>query len=44
MISRLSVVEEEADEVIYWIELLIEAGFVRERKVAPLRTEVHEIV
>jgi len=44
MISRLSVVEEESDEVIYWIELLTEAGFVRPEKVEPLRAEVHEIV
>ena len=44
MISRLSVVEEESDEVIYWIELLTEAGFVSARKVELLRTEVDEIV
>jgi four helix bundle protein len=44
MISRLSVVEEESDEVIYWIELLTEAGFVRAQKVESLRNEVHQIV
>jgi four helix bundle protein len=44
MISRLSIVEEEADEVTYWIELLTEAGFVRAKKVEPLQREVHEIV
>ena len=44
MISRLSIVEEEADEVIYWIELLTEAGLVRAKKVEPLQREVHEIV
>jgi len=44
MISRLSVVEEESNEVIYWIELLTEAGFVRAQKVESLRNEVHQIV
>ncbi len=44
MISRLSVVEEESDEVIYWIELLTEAGFVRAQKVESLRNGVHQIV
>ena len=44
MISRLSIVEEEADEVTYWIELLTEAGLVRAKKVEPLQREVHEIV
>jgi four helix bundle protein len=44
MISRLSVVEEESDEVIYWIELLTEAAFIRAQKVESLRNEVHQIV
>jgi four helix bundle protein len=44
MISRLSIVEEEADEVTYWIELLTDAGLVRAKKVEPLQREVHEIV
>ena len=44
MISRLLAVEEESDEVIYWIELLTEAGFVRAQKVESLRNEVHQIV
>jgi four helix bundle protein len=44
MISRLSVVEEEADEAIYWMELIVDAGFVTPKRVEPLRDEVHEIV
>ena len=31
-ISKLSIVEEEADESIYWMELLIEANIVKETK------------
>ena len=44
MISRLSIVEEEADESICWIELLTEAGFVGAKKVAPLSREIEEIL
>ena len=44
MISRLSVAEEEADESIYWIELLSDAGFVAQKKVAPLTGEIEEIL
>ena len=44
MISRLSIAEEEADESIYWIELLTDAGFVAQKKVAPLTDEIEEIL
>jgi len=44
MISRLSVVEKESDEVIYWIELLTEAAFIRAQKVESLQNEVHQII
>jgi four helix bundle protein len=44
MISRLSIAEEEADESIYWIELLTDAGFVAQKKVAPLTREIEEIL
>jgi four helix bundle protein len=44
MISRLSIAEEEADESIYCIELLTDAGFVAQKKVAPLTDEIEEIL
>ena len=44
MMSRLSVAEEEADETIYWIELLVEAGFLSLKRVQPLKDEIDEIV
>jgi four helix bundle protein len=44
MISRLSIAEEEADESIYWIELLTDAGFVAQKKIAPLSREIEEIL
>jgi four helix bundle protein len=44
MISRLSVAEEEADETIYWIELLVDAEFIAPKRVQSLKDEVDEIV
>ena len=43
-IARLGVVEEEADETGYWIELLIESGMMRERTLRPLLQEAYELV
>ncbi len=44
VVSKLSIVEEEGDESIYWMELLVEAGLVPEVKIANLMTEMNEIV
>jgi four helix bundle protein len=43
MISKLSVVEEEADESAFWIELLGEHGVVPAEKLAPLVREADEL-
>ena len=43
-IARLGVVEEEADESEYWMELIIEGGLMKARLVDPLRIEAHELV
>jgi four helix bundle protein len=43
-ISRLGVVEEEADESAYWMEMIIEAELIRPSLVKPLLTEANEIV
>jgi four helix bundle protein len=37
-------VEEEADESLYWMELLEESGVINEARVAPLKRESSEIV
>ena len=42
--SKMGIVEEEADETIYWMELLIEAGFVREDDLIPLLDEANQIL
>ncbi len=43
-ITKLKIVEEEADESVYWIEMLIESGLVREELVADLHREAEEIL
>ena len=43
-ISKMGIVEEEADEAMYWMELLVEAGLVSEEKIASLYKEADEIV
>ena len=44
VISRLSIVEEEADESLFWMELLIEAGLMPQQKLASLMKEGSELL
>ena len=44
VISKLAIVEEEADETIYWMELLIESKIVEASCVNLLLKESNEIV
>jgi four helix bundle protein len=38
VLAKLAIVEEEADETVYWLELLIEGKIVSEKRVAdPLK-------
>ncbi len=43
-ISKLGTVEEEADESVYWMEMLIDAGLVKRPKIAALLGEGNEIL
>jgi four helix bundle protein len=43
-IAKMGIVEEEADESIYWIELLIESGIMKESLVADLLDEANQLV
>ena len=43
-LSRMGIVEEECDEALYWIDVLVELGFVSPKRVEPLRTEADEII
>jgi four helix bundle protein len=40
----MGTVEEETDEVIYWLELLIESGIVKSNKVEFLMKEANELL
>lgn len=42
-IHKLAIVEEEADESAYWLELLVESGLVTHAKLAELMRECDEI-
>jgi four helix bundle protein len=42
--AKLGIVEEEVDESIYWVELLIEAGLVQEKRLNSLLQEANEIL
>jgi four helix bundle protein len=44
MVSRLSRVEEEADETLYWMELLVEGGVVPEARLGDLMAEINGIL
>lgn len=44
VVAKLGVVEEEADETLYWLELLIEAELMPQARVADLMSEANEIV
>jgi four helix bundle protein len=43
VIHKLSIVEEEADESLYWLELLIESNIVSAQKLSELQKEMNEI-
>jgi four helix bundle protein len=43
VIAKLRIVEEEADESAYWMELLIESGLVSEARLSELIQETNEI-
>ena len=43
-INKLGIVEEEADETLFWLEMLIESEKVKKESIADLYKEVDEIV
>lgn len=44
IINKLAIVEEEADESLFWIELVIESGIVSQKRLAILYSDIDEIV
>lgn len=43
-VSKLAIVLEEADETLFWIELLLESGTVKLEKIEFIRKEANELV
>ncbi len=42
-ISKLGIVEEEADESAFWLEVIVESKLLKEHLVDPLLTEANEL-
>jgi len=42
--AKMGIVEEEADEVAYWIELLVDCGLLKQNRVSELLAETNEII
>ncbi|MGZ5904911.1 MAG: four helix bundle protein [Reyranella sp.] len=43
-VSKLGIVLEEADETLFWLELLVESGLAQPERTAPLLREANELV
>ncbi|CAN5882689.1 four helix bundle protein [soil metagenome] len=44
ILHKLAIVEEEADESLYWLELLVESNTISENKLSALMSDSNEIV
>jgi len=44
MINKMKIVEEEADETQYWLEILTESGLVSEEQISSIYKEKDEIL
>lgn len=42
--AKLSIVVEEADESLFWMEILIEANIISNQQIEPLMKEANEIL
>ena len=43
-INKLKIVEEEADETLFWLEVIEETKIFKSQKLLPLKTETNEIL
>jgi len=43
-IAKVGVVVEEADETVFWLEMLVEAGIIRASRMEPLLKEANELL
>lgn len=44
IIAKLGIVEEEADETLYWMELIVEAGMIPHARMDEMTKETNEIL
>ncbi len=44
VVAKLGIVEEEADESIYWLELLVDGGVVGPDRVDAIKKEANELL
>ncbi|NCP84287.1 MAG: four helix bundle protein [Bacteroidetes bacterium] len=43
-INKLKIVEEEADETLFWLEILEESGLLTAQRIIELKSEVNQIL
>src|SRR3954464_4692284 len=43
-VAKIGVVEEEADETAFWLEIVVDANIRTEKQIAPLQKEANELV
>ena len=43
-VAKMGIVEEECDECLYWMELLVDAGLVKQARLSELIREAHELL
>ena len=43
-INKLKIVEEEADETLYWVELIEESKLITNQNLSELKKEINEII
>jgi four helix bundle protein len=43
-INKLKIVEEEADETLYWLEILEESKLINSERIEPIKKETDEIL
>ena len=44
MLNKFKIVEEEADETLYWLDLLVKSNTVPENRLKPLMDDVEQVI
>ncbi len=43
-VAKMGIVEEECDECLYWMDLLVDAGLVKQQRLSELVREANELL